>query len=77
MAQFEQETSYDSSEPNSITNSSTQEGEHTIHGEEDEEDENEEIGEIAVDEVVEKLQVGNKRISESFFRDSDFYTENA
>ena len=57
MAQFEQETSYDSSEPNSITNSSTQEGEHTIHGEgEEEEDENAEIGEIAVDEVVEKLQ---------------------
>ena len=58
MAQFEQgETSYDSSEPNSITNSSTQEGEHTIHGEGDEDDdENAEIGEIAVDEVVEKLQ---------------------
>ncbi len=38
MAQFEQETSYDSSEPNSITNSSTQEGEHTIHGDEEEEE---------------------------------------
>ena len=56
MAQFEPETSYDSSEPNSITNSSTQEGEHTIHGDEEDEDENEDIGEIAVDEVVEKLQ---------------------
>lgn len=36
MAQFERETSYDSSEPTSITNSSTVEGEHTIHNPEEE-----------------------------------------
>ena len=36
MAQFERETSYDSSEPTSITNSSTVEGEHTIQNPEEE-----------------------------------------
>ncbi len=34
MAQLERETSYDSSEPTSMTNSSTQEGELTIQHEE-------------------------------------------
>jgi hypothetical protein len=52
MAQFEQETSYDSSEPNSITNSSTQEGEHTIQGDEEEEEEEEgAVDALADDEV--------------------------
>lgn len=38
MAQLERETSYDSSEPTSMTNSSTQEGELTIQHEDKGED---------------------------------------
>ena len=43
MAQFEREASYDSSEPTSITNSSTVEGEHTIQKEGREEQGEEEV----------------------------------